>query len=129
MNYFFELFPRIIKFFSKRKKEAIYGLLFFLVIVLFLGGFKYSESPSFCGLCHNMKEYVDSWKTSSHHNVSCLSCHRSPGFLNHFKGKWGDLHLAISYLMVGKRILKLHYEIDDNNCLQKGCHIRDDLKV
>jgi hypothetical protein len=59
MNYFFELFPRIIKFFSKREKKVIYGLLFFLVIVLFLGGFKYSENPSFCGLCHNMKEYVE----------------------------------------------------------------------
>jgi hypothetical protein len=122
------LYLKAIKWFSKGKKKAIYGLLFLFFIAFIAGGYKYSESPSFCGLCHNMKEYVDSWKTSSHHNVSCLSCHRSPGFLNHLKGKWGDLQLAISYLMVGKRILKLHYEIDDGNCLQKGCHIRDDLK-
>ena len=128
MNPLFHLPLKVVKWFSERKKKAIYGLLFFLVVLLFVGGFKYSESPSFCGLCHNMKEYVESWKTSSHNKVSCLSCHRSPGFLNHLKGKWVDLQLAISYLMVGKGIKKLHYEIDDGNCLQNGCHKKDDLK-
>jgi hypothetical protein len=118
---------RIVHFFSKRKKRAIYVLLFFLFIV-FIGIFKYSESPSFCGLCHNMKEYVDSWKTSSHNKVSCLNCHRNPGLLNHLKGKWVDFQLALTYLMVGKTIRKLHYEIDDGSCLQKGCHRREDLK-
>ncbi|PIV20647.1 MAG: hypothetical protein COS40_11655 [Deltaproteobacteria bacterium CG03_land_8_20_14_0_80_45_14] len=128
MNYFFELFSRIIKFFSKRKKKVIYSLLFFLVIVLFLGGFRYSESPSFCGLCHNMKEYVDSWKTSSHNKVICLSCHRKPGIWNHLKGKREDLQLALTYIIIGRGIKKLHYEIDDGNCLQNGCHKKDDLK-
>ena len=128
MNYFFELFSRVIKFFSKRKKKVIYGLLFFLFIILFVGGFKYSESPSFCGLCHNMKEYVESWKTSSHNQVACLSCHRKPGILNHVKGKGEDFQLALTYIIVGRGIKKLHYEIDDGNCLQKGCHRSDDLK-
>ncbi len=128
MNQLFERLFRVTRVFSKTKKKVLYGLLFFILILLFVGVFKYSESPSFCSLCHNMKEYVDSWKTSSHNKVACLNCHRSPGFLNHLKGKWGDLQLAISYLMVGKGIRKLHYEIDDGNCLQKGCHKKDDLK-
>ena len=119
---------RIVKWFSERKKKVFWGLLVFILIVLFAGIFKYSENPSFCGLCHNMKEYVDSWKTSSHNKVTCLNCHRSPGFLNHLKGKWVDLQLALTYLMIGKGIKKLHYEIDDGNCLQKGCHKGDDLK-
>jgi hypothetical protein len=128
MNYFFELFPRIIKFLSTRKKEVIWSLLFFLVIVLFLVGFRYSESPSFCGLCHNMKEYVESWKTSSHNKVTCLSCHRKPGIWNHLRGKGEDLQLALTYIMIGRNIKKIHYEIDDGNCLQNGCHKTDDLK-
>jgi len=128
MNYLFELFSRIMKFFSKRKKKAIYGLLFFLIIVLFLGGFKYSESPSFCGLCHNMKEYVDSWKTSSHNKATCLSCHRKPGILNHLKGKKEDLQLALTYIIIGKGFKKVHYEVDDGNCTQKGCHKIEDLQ-
>ena len=128
MNILFKIFSNVIHFLSARKKKVLYGLLFFLVVLLFVGGFKYSESPSFCGLCHNMKEYVDSWKTSSHNKVSCLNCHRSPGLFNHLKGKWVDLQLAITYFMVGKGIKKPHYEVDDGNCLQKGCHKRDDLK-
>ena len=127
MNQPFERLFRVMKVFSKRKKKVIYGLLFFLFIVLFVGVFKYSESPSFCGLCHNMREYVDSWKTSSHNKVACLNCHRNPGVLNHLQGKWVDFHLALTYLMVGKGFKKLHYEIDDGNCLQKGCHKKDDL--
>ena len=128
MNQIFKFLLRIIHFFSEKKKKAIYGLLFLLCIFSFGGVFRYSESPSFCGLCHNMKEYVDSWKTSSHNKVACLNCHRSPGLLNHLKGKWVDLQLALTYLMIGKGIKKLHYEIDDGNCLQKGCHGREDLK-
>jgi len=128
MNILFKIFFNVIHFLSARKKKVLYGLLFFLVVLLFVGGFKYSESPSFCGLCHNMKEYIDSWKTSSHNKVSCLNCHRSPGLFNHLKGKSVDLQLAITYFMVGKGIKKSHYEVDDGNCLQKGCHKRDDLK-
>ncbi|OGP98332.1 MAG: hypothetical protein A2026_10735 [Deltaproteobacteria bacterium RBG_19FT_COMBO_46_12] len=128
MNTLFKVFSNVIHFLSARKKKATYGLLFFLIIVLFLGGFKYSESPSFCGLCHNMKEYVDSWKTSSHNKVSCLNCHRNPGVMNHLQGKWVDFQLALTYLMVGKGFKKVHYEVDDGNCMQKGCHKIEDLQ-
>jgi nitrate/TMAO reductase-like tetraheme cytochrome c subunit len=127
MNRFSKPLLSVVHFFSVRKKKGIYGLLLFLFIILFAGIFKYSESPSFCGLCHNMKEYVESWNLSSHNRVSCLNCHRSPGLLNHLKGKWVDFQLALTYFMMGKGIKKLHYEVDDGNCLQKGCHKREDL--
>jgi len=119
---------RSIHFFSERKKEAIYGLLFLFFIVLFAGILRYSEGPSFCGLCHNMKEYVESWERSSHNRVNCLSCHRRPGFLNHLKGKREDLQLALTYVIIGKGFKKVHYEVDDGNCLQKGCHKTGDLQ-
>src|SRR4030067_1762377 len=123
-----QLLRGAVHFFSERKKEAICCLVFLLFVVCFTGIFRYSESPSFCGLCHNMKEYVESWKTSSHHQASCLNCHRSPGFLNHLKGKWMDFQLGFTYLMIGKGIMKLHYEVDDANCLQEGCHKREALR-
>jgi len=120
---------RVVHFFSGKKKNAIYGLLFFLFTVLFAGIFRYSESPSFCGLCHNMKEYVDSWKISSHNQVACLNCHRRPGIVNHLKGKLVDFQLALTYVTIGKGFKKLHYEVDDGNCLQKGCHKGEELKA
>jgi len=128
LNFLLNLPPRILKWFSMGKKKAIYGLLFFLLLVLFVGVFRYSESPSFCGLCHNMKEYVESWKISSHNQVTCLNCHRRPGVVNHLQGKWVDLQLALTYVLIGKGTKKLHYEIDDGNCLQKGCHKIEELK-
>ena len=128
MKPLFRLPSKILPWFSERKKRALYGSLFLLLLLFFVAIFRFSESPSFCGLCHNMKEYVDSWKTSSHNKVSCLNCHRSPGLLNHLKGKWVDFQLALTYFMVGKGFKKLHYEVDDGNCLQEGCHKREDLK-
>ena len=128
MKPLFRLPSKILPWFSERKKKALYGSLFLLLLLFFVAIFRFSESPSFCGLCHNMKEYVDSWKTSSHNKVSCLNCHRSPGLLNHLKGKMGDFQLALTYFMVGKGFKKLHYEVDDGNCLQEGCHKREDLK-
>lgn len=112
---------------KEKKKVVVWSLLPFLFILLW-AVFRYSESPSFCGLCHNMKEYVESWKTSSHHQVSCLDCHRHPGLVSHLKGKWVDLQLALTYLLIGKGAKRFHYEVDDGNCLQKGCHKVEDLK-
>jgi hypothetical protein len=124
----FRLPSKILQWFSDRKKKALCGSLLLLLFLFLVAIFRYSESPSFCGLCHNMKEYVDSWKISSHNKVACLDCHRSPGLLNHLKGKWVDIQLGFTYLVVGKGIKKLHYEVGDGNCLQKGCHKGEDLK-
>jgi len=128
MNLYLEFLSIIKQLFLWLKKKAIYGLLFFILILFFGGIFIYSENPSFCGLCHNMKEYVENWKTSSHNNVDCLSCHRSSGFLSHLKGKLADLQLIFTYLMIGRGFKKIHYEVDDANCLRKGCHKNDELK-
>ena len=128
MNPLFHLPLRAVKRLFERRKMVIYSLLILLFLVFFTGGFRYSESPPFCGLCHNMKEYVESWKTSSHNKVTCLNCHRKPGLWNHLKGKGVDLQLAMTYLIIGKSIKKPHYEVDDGNCSQRGCHRIEDLQ-
>ena len=61
-----------------------------------------SETPFFCGMCHNMKVYVDSWKSSSHRQVDCIECHYKPGLANHLKGKWQDGQLSLVYFVTGK---------------------------
>lgn len=103
------------------------SFLFLCFLVTLLGAYKISESPVFCGLCHNMKVYVDSWKTSSHKNVPCIDCHYKPGFANHLKGKWKDGQVSLVYFVTGKKITKPHAEIDDTSCLQSGCHRKEDL--
>ena len=50
------------------------GLLIFVQI---------SSTPQFCGTCHNMKPYYQSWKHSKHNKIACVECHISPGITAH----------------------------------------------
>jgi hypothetical protein len=100
-------------------------LCFFVVVV---AAYKISEQSFFCGLCHNMTVYVDSWKHSSHRTVPCIDCHYKPGFMNHLKGKWKDGQLSLAYFITGKSPTRPHAEVDDASCLQSGCHKREDIK-
>jgi nitrate/TMAO reductase-like tetraheme cytochrome c subunit len=54
------------------------GICFFLLVITGAAAFKISETAAFCGLCHNMKPYIDSWRASSHHMVACVGCHYKP---------------------------------------------------
>ncbi len=115
-----------------RHKKGIvifFAFVFLCVLPLSLTAFKLSETPAFCGVCHNMKVYVDSWKASTHRKVACIECHYKPGFSNHLKGKWKDGQLSLAYFITGKGPTKPHAEIDDASCLQSGCHKRQDLKT
>ena len=106
-----------------KKGIAIFlAFVFLCFVVIVVGLFKVSETPFFCGLCHNMKVYVDSWKASKHRNVSCIKCHYKPGLSNHLKGKWQDGQFSLVYFVTGKVLTKPHAEIDDASCLQSGCH-------
>jgi nitrate/TMAO reductase-like tetraheme cytochrome c subunit len=100
-------------------------IAFFVVTVALL---QFSESSTFCGLCHQMNSYIESWKASSHRNVSCTQCHYAPGFFNHLKGKWVDGQVSLAYFISGKKPSMPHAEISDASCLQKGCHKIEELQ-
>jgi nitrate/TMAO reductase-like tetraheme cytochrome c subunit len=112
-------------------KKAIRIFLLFCVVtffVLFAVLLKFSETPTFCGVCHQMDAYMESWRASTHRRVVCTQCHYEPGFLNHLKGKWIDGQVSLAYFISGKRPSKPHAEISDASCLQKGCHQIENLK-
>ena len=112
-----------------KKGIAIAFTFLFLCFFIFLFAlYKVSETAFFCGICHNMKVYVASWKVSKHKEVGCIKCHYKPGFVNHLKGKWRDGQLSMAYFITGKGPTKPHAEIDDASCLQSGCHRKEDLK-
>jgi nitrate/TMAO reductase-like tetraheme cytochrome c subunit len=114
-----------------RHKKGIvvfFAFVFLCLAAVVVTAFKLSETPAFCGVCHNMKVYVDSWKASTHRKVACIECHYKPGFSNHLKGKWRDGQLSLAYFITGKGPTKPHAEIDDASCLQSGCHRREDLR-
>jgi nitrate/TMAO reductase-like tetraheme cytochrome c subunit len=110
---------------SKKKKLLRLALAagIGLVVVFFLA-IKLTSTSSFCSSCHYMKPFYQSWKSSSHANVECKVCHYPPGLRSTIKAKMEGL------VMVGRYWTKLYLkakpwaEIQDESCLQKGCHDR-----
>ena len=126
-----------IDFFKEAKRgtqthlKGIKIFLLFSIIAFFLilgGLLRFSESPTFCGMCHQMNAYMDSWRASSHRHVACSECHYEPGLVNHLRGKWVDGQVSLAYFISGKRPSRPHAEIGDASCLQKGCHKIENLQ-
>ena len=104
---------------------AVSFCIFILMIVLLL---KATASYKFCGMCHNMDTYIESWKNSSHKEVSCLECHFEPGVWGELKGKWkAQTHVVMK--ITGTAPPRPHTEISDSSCLREGCHSTSELKA
>ncbi|NOX96524.1 MAG: hypothetical protein GXO98_00370, partial [Nitrospirae bacterium] len=104
------------------------GVLFYSIpvmglVILFLAFYflKISGTPGFCGTCHYMKPYVETWAVSTHKTVRCVECHYAPGFDSEVKGKIAGLIQLEKYLsnLYGG---KPRAEISDKSCLRKACH-------
>ena len=80
-----------------------------------------SSQPQFCGSCHIMAPYYESWKTSSHKEIPCVDCHIPPGVAHEVRKKWEALSMVVSYI-TGTYGTKPWTEIDDASCLR--CHQR-----
>jgi len=103
---------------------AVAFVCFIILIALLL---KATASYKFCGMCHNMDIYIQSWKESTHKNVSCLECHFEPGVWGELKGKWkAQTHVVMK--ITGTAPPRPHTEISDASCLREGCHSLDKLR-
>lgn len=61
----------------KRFTLAVVVSLLVIVILLTIS-LEVTSTPRFCSVCHNMKPYYESWKQSSHRDVTCTACHFPP---------------------------------------------------
>ncbi|MHB1125929.1 MAG: cytochrome c3 family protein [Bacillota bacterium] len=117
-----------------------------LIVVLGLGlivtaiiGMEYTSRPAFCPTCHEMNPMFRTWLTSSHRNVSCLSCHGEPGVAGLIRTKLDGLeqvyrHVTNSYKRpititsdtraFSQRCLACHQDIDkaEKNAATTGPH-------
>lgn len=109
---------------KKKKILRIAAIAAILLIIVFVATVEMTSTSSFCASCHYMKSFYDSWKTSSHGKFECKVCHYPPGIRNTIRAKIEGL------VMVGRYWTKLYLkgktwaEIQDESCLQKGCHDR-----
>ncbi|MCZ7583203.1 MAG: ammonia-forming cytochrome c nitrite reductase subunit c552 [Deltaproteobacteria bacterium] len=100
---------------------------FVVMLLLVVVMFEVTSSPEFCGSCHNMRPYIESWKASSHNEVNCATCHYEPGFMNYVKGKFTDGQAHLVIFITGKNRGRYHAEISNASCLQ--CHDRESLNT
>jgi nitrate/TMAO reductase-like tetraheme cytochrome c subunit len=82
-----------------------------------------SSQPRFCGTCHNMRPYYDSWKTSTHNHIACVECHIPPGFESEVRKKYEALSMVARYF-TGTYSTNPWAEVDDQACLRSGCHVK-----
>ena len=111
---------------SKKRRKWLKILLMALGVFLavLVASIELTSTSKFCSACHYMKPFFQSWQTSSHNKVECKVCHYPPGIRNTLRAKMEGL------VMVGRYWTKLYLkskpwaEIQDESCLQKGCHDR-----
>jgi nitrate/TMAO reductase-like tetraheme cytochrome c subunit len=97
------------------------GMLLAVGLVAMLSAVEVSSRPQFCGSCHVMKPYYESWKESTHRNVACVECHISPGITAEIRKKYEALSMVARYF-TGTYGTNPWAEIDDAACLR--CHER-----
>ena len=109
---------------KRKKRLKIFLIALGVFLVVFVASVELTSTSKFCSACHYMKPFFESWKASSHGQVECKVCHYPPGLRSTLQAKMEGL------VMVGRYWTKLYLkskpwaEIQDESCLQKGCHDR-----
>lgn len=106
----------------KFRTVAFLGSLAFATIVLLtFASFEVTSKPPFCGSCHIMKPYYESWKISSHNKIACVDCHIPPGITSELRKKYEAISMVVRYFTA---TYGTHpwAEVEDATCLQ--CHER-----
>lgn len=102
------------------KVKLLVGFVALLVVTVLSAEF--TSRPSFCPTCHYMEPFYESWKASSHNDVSCVTCHFPPGLAGTIRGKVEGLVQVVNYLARSYTRRRPWAEITDASCLQSGCH-------
>lgn len=123
--------PRISEFLSRTRGRIVIppirvtgftvALLLALAIVFTFTSVQVTSQPRFCGSCHIMKPYYESWRHSSHHNIACVECHIAPGVGAEIRKKYEALSMVASYF-TGTYGTNPWTEVEDAACLR--CHER-----
>lgn len=113
---------------TENRKGLLISLAIVFVVIagLLTVVLEVTASADFCGSCHNMKTYIDSWRESTHKSVPCTDCHFEPGLYGMLEGKWkAQAHIVMK--ITGTAPSRPHTQISDASCLRTGCHKTDEL--
>lgn len=97
-----------------------------IVGVLLAAGFAgtpvagFTEKPSFCATCHEMKPYYAAWSVGGHKDVACVACHVDPGTVANAKHKVAALKEVYDHVAGDPRFPRGDSSVPDSRCL--ACH-------
>ncbi len=97
------------------------GLAVGVGLVLTYGAMEASSTPAFCGTCHVMTPYYESWKASNHNQIACVECHIPPGITAELRKKYEALSMVARYFTATYGT-NPWAEVEDSACLE--CHER-----
>lgn len=102
-----------------------------LAILLVLGGGLLlvaehrTSQPEFCGSCHVMEPYYESWHADMHGaklEVACVECHYAPGERTTVKAKLRGLSQVTSYFSGRYGATRPRAHVDNRSCTTSKCH-------
>jgi nitrate/TMAO reductase-like tetraheme cytochrome c subunit len=97
-----------------------------LVSAVGLGGAEYyTGRPQFCGSCHVMDPYYETWSKDIHGRkvgARCIDCHYAPGERLTFKAKFKGLSQVASYFSGRYGAGRPRAQVSDSSCLMSSCH-------
>ncbi len=81
-----------------------------------------TNHPDFCASCHTIAPSYETWKVSTHKDVTCVTCHVRPGFEHWLHDKvWkGSRDVAITLFGTPPDPHDLAAKVDSKVCL--SCH-------
>ncbi len=104
---------------------AVILILAVVVIIAGISGSEYyTAKPEFCGSCHMMKRYYDSWKNSRHgeKDIVCLVCHYAPNEKYDVDTNFRGLGQLLTYLSSEGKKVRMPTKVDDLSCTASDCH-------
>lgn len=108
------------------RRSALVGLGILLVGAISLAGAEYyTARPDFCGTCHVMDPYYESWAKDIHGKkigARCVDCHYAPGEQHTIKAKFKGLSQVASYFSGRYGSARPRAHVADASCMRSGCH-------
>lgn len=108
------------------RKTVLIILAVIVVIAVsgIIGAEYYTSRPAFCGSCHIMKNYYESWKKDKHSetNITCVDCHYPPGEKHALKSKFKGLGQLFTYLGTRPNVVRTSAKVSDSSCTTSQCH-------
>jgi nitrate/TMAO reductase-like tetraheme cytochrome c subunit len=84
-----------------------------------------TSKPEFCGSCHIMEPYFESWHADVHGGkleVACVECHYAPGERTTITAKLRGLSQVASYVSGRYGTSRPRAHVDNRSCLASKCH-------